>query len=106
LTPITERERLVYNMTGMFQSKVPAITIPYDQRLMMQLHSLEMTRTKEGKPKFTGKIKSEDGQDDLVWALALSLKERIGQSSSFKYRVLKRNPFRKHRRITTYGNRR
>lgn len=105
LTPLSERERLVYNMTGMFQSKIPAITIPYNQRLMMQLHSLEMIRDKQGKPKFTGKIKSEDGQDDMVWALALSLKERIGRMSSFRYKVIK-NPFRKtYDKVRTYGRR-
>ncbi len=64
-------EPIFYNLVSVIQSQL--VMLPDDERLKDQLYSLEKTYTDTGKPHFSGKCNSSDGQDDKAVALALAL---------------------------------
>lgn len=64
-------EETFYNLIHIIQNQL--IMLPPDTRLKDQLFSLEKTYTDSGKPHFSGKCNSSDGQDDMAVALALAV---------------------------------
>lgn len=64
-------ESLIYNLVSLVQGNL--LILPDNERLIDQLFALEEQKTATGKKRFTGKIRSSDGQDDLAWALALAV---------------------------------
>lgn len=67
------KERLIYNLKGMMEAGI--LFIPDNRRLINQLHAIHAEPTPSGRRKFTGKISG--GNDDLVWALALAVQDRV-----------------------------
>lgn len=78
------KEKLVYNMVGLFEAK--QIVIPDHEYLKTQLHALERSKTDIlHLSKFTGKVKCK--QDDLIWATALSLVDAMLSGPNIKVGV-------------------
>jgi len=76
LTPKSVYEPIIYNLVSLIQSG--HLMLPDNPRLIDQIYSLEKGYTTTNKAHFTGKIKSSDGQDDLVWSLALAVSRGTG----------------------------
>lgn len=66
------KERLIYNLKGMMEAGI--LFIPDNRRLKNQLHAIRAEETHSGRRRFTGK---SQGNDDLVWALALAVQDRV-----------------------------
>lgn len=65
------RETITWNAVTLIQSEL--VMLPDDPRFIDQAFSLGKEKTSTGKYRFTGKINSTDGQDDLWWAYAFAV---------------------------------
>ena len=63
----SSKEYLINNLRGLFQDK--RIQIPYERKLIVQLHSLQRIITASGNFRYSHE---SGGHDDEVWALALA----------------------------------
>jgi hypothetical protein len=80
----SQYEPIIYNLVSLAQSG--HLMLPDDPRLIDQMYALEKGYTKTNKAHFTGKINSSDGQDDLVWSLALAVSSGTGYKKT-KHRM-------------------
>jgi len=71
------KERLIYNLKGMMEAGI--LIIPDNRRLINQLHAIHAETTPSGRRKFSGK---SQGNDDLAWALALAVQDRVPKGYS------------------------
>jgi phage FluMu gp28-like protein len=85
------KERLIYNLKGMLEAGI--LIIPNNKRLKSQLHAIRAEEAPGGRRKFSGKA---TGNDDLVWALALAVRDRVPRASigvaSVPWKDAKRKP--------------
>lgn len=98
------KEKLVYHMIGLFEAG--KIILPDNEYLKQQLHALERTQTElQGISRFSGKVRAEAHQDDLIWATVLAVAHNYFNVQSLQTDVIKmKHPFKKkYRRGRTYG---
>ena len=93
----TNKERLIYNLLGLFESGT--ITIPEDEDLKAQLHAVRRETTKNGSTRYSGKALG--GSDDLVWSTALAVCHYMRNVGPLKVEVVQLN--RKPLRRMSYG---